>query len=233
MKQNSIILKIYREKTIEKINSKIKLLGVYCKYNTIDLLNTRLLISLLIFFVLIVTNKYGFFIAPITALLFYIFSEYFVLDWQIKRRGKRLEVEALFFFEVLALTLESGRNLKGALDLTCSNIDSEMSAEFQKTLDEVKLGKSLTESLEDMKLRIPSETINNTILNITQSTIFGNSIIDSLYNQIDYLREKQLLDVRARIAKLPTKISAISVLFFVPLMLLLILAPVIINFLNS
>ncbi len=232
MKQN-LILKIYREKTVKKINQKIKLLGVYCKYNTIDLLNIRLLISIFIFFLTIVVSKYGFFLAPLYTVIFYYLSEYLVLDYKIKRRGKKLEKEALFFFEVLALTLESGRNLKGALDLTCSNIDNEISAEFQKTLDEIKLGKSLTESLEDMKQRIPSETINNTILNITQSTIFGNSIIDSLYNQIDYLREKQLLDIRAQIAKLPTKISAISVIFFVPLVLLLILAPVLINFINS
>jgi len=84
-----------------------------------------------------------------------------------------------------------------------------------------------------MKKRIPSETINNTILNITQSNIFGNSIIDSLYNQIDFLREKQILDVKAEIAKLPTKISAISVVFFIPIILLIVLAPVVIEYFLS
>ena len=32
--------------------------------------------------------------------------------------------------------------------------------------------------------------INNIILNISQSNIFGNSIIETMYNQVDYLREK-------------------------------------------
>ncbi len=229
-KDNNLIKRIYREKTIKKIDSKIKLLGVYCKYNTIDLLNYRLLISIAIFFALIVGSSYGYILAPLFTLAFYILSEYFVLDLPIKKRAKKLEEEALYFFEVLALTLEGGRNLKASLDTTANAIDNEISAEFKKTLSEVYLGKSLTEALEDMKKRIPSETINNTILNITQSNIFGNSIIDSLYNQIDFLREKQILDVKAQIAKLPTKISAISVIFFIPIILLIILAPVVLEY---
>lgn len=229
-KENNLIKRIYRDKTIKKIEEKIKLLGVYCKYNTIDLLNYRLLISIAIFFITIVSSSYGYILAPLFTLAFYFLSEYFVLDLPIKRRGKKLEEEALYFFEVLALTLEGGRNLKSSLDTTANAIDNEISAEFKKTLSEVYLGKSLTEALEDMKKRIPSETINNTILNITQSNIFGNSIIDSLYNQIDFLREKQILDVKAQIAKLPTKISAISVIFFIPIILLIILAPVVLEY---
>jgi len=232
-KDNNLIKKIYREKTIQKVDAKIKLLGVYCKYNVIDLLNLRLLISIALFFVLIVSSSYGYILAPLLTIAFYILSEYFVLDLPIKKRAKKLEEEALYFFEVLALTLEGGRNLKSSLDTTANAIDNEISAEFKKTLSEVYLGKSLTEALEDMKKRIPSETINNTILNITQSNIFGNSIIDSLYNQIDFLREKQILDVKAEIAKLPTKISAISVVFFIPIILLIILAPVVIEYFLS
>ena len=159
--------------------------------------------------------------------------EYILLDYPAKKRGKLLEKEALFFFEVFVLTLEGGRNLRQALVLTTENVDSELAREFKKTLAEVKLGKSLNESLESMKKRIPSDTINNTILNMIQSNTFGNSIIDSIYNQIDYLRNKQMLDVRAEIAKLPTKVSVISVLFFVPIMLLIILAPVLIQYITS
>ena len=66
-----------------------------------------------------------------------------------------------------------------------------------------------------------------------QANTYGTNIIDSMYNQIDFLRNKQLLDVKAEIAKLPTKVSVISVLFFVPIMLLIILAPVLIKFIGN
>ena len=83
-----------------------------------------------------------------------------------------------------------------------------------------------------MKKRIPSETINNIILNITQTNVFGNSILETMYNQIDFLRDKQILEIKGQINKIPNKISIISVLFMVPLILLLVLGPVVINFLN-
>ena len=80
-----------------------------------------------------------------------------------------------------------------------------------------------------MKERIPSDTINNIILSLTQSSVYGSSISESLTNQLDYLREKRLLVIKGEIAKLPTKISVISVIFFIPIMLLIILSPVIIE----
>jgi len=229
MKQ-TIANKIYRKKTIDKINSKIKLLGLNQRLDAVQFLNIRLIVMIVMFILIFIFSKIGYILAPILSLVFYYLMEYLVLDYQAKIRGKSLEKEALFFFEVFVLTLESGRNLRQALILTTENVDSEISNEFKKTLAEVRLGKSLNEALESMKKRIPSDTINNTILNMIQSNTFGNSMVDSIYNQIEYLRNKQMLDVRAEIAKLPTKVSVISVLFFVPIMLLIILAPVIIQY---
>ena len=232
MKQ-TIANKIYRKKTIDKINSKIKLLGLNQRLDAVQFLNIRLIVMIVMFILIFIFSKIGYVLAPVVSLVFYYLMEYLVLDYQAKIRGKSLEKEALFFFEVFVLTLESGRNLRQALILTTENVDSEISNEFKKTLAEVRLGKSLNEALESMKKRIPSDTINNTILNMIQSNTFGNSMVDSIYNQIEYLRNKQMLDVRAEIAKLPTKVSVISVLFFVPIMLLIILAPVIIQYITK
>lgn len=231
--KKTIATKIYRKKTIDKINDKVKLLGSNKKLDAVTFLNVRLLIIVLVFILIFIFSKIGYIIAPISAIILYYLIEYFLLDYQAKKRGKKLEKEALFFFEVFVLTLESGRNLRQALILTTENVESEISDEFKKTLAEVKLGKSLNEALETMKKRIPSDTINNTILNMVQSNTFGNNMIDSIYNQIEYLRNKQILDVKAEISKLPTKVSVISVLFFVPIMLLVILAPVIIQYITK
>ncbi len=230
---DNLIYKIVPSSSIRKIESKISLLGVSADIKAVDFIAFRLVFTIVIFGLVLILSKYGYFLAPIASIVFYMVSEYVLIDYKIKKRGKRLEKEALFFFEVLVLTLESGRNIHQALTLTTQNVNSEISLEFQRTLDDVNKGKELNESLEAMKKRIPSETINNAILNMIQSSNFGNSIIDAMYHQIDYLRDKQLLDVKAEIAKLPTKISVISVLFFVPIMLLIILAPVLIQYISK
>ena len=136
------------------------------------------------------------------------------------------------YFQVLALTLESGKNLQGGIELTCNSIDSEISDEFKKTLTEIKLGKSLNEALVSMKTRIPSEEINTVLLNIKEASLFGNNIIESLNNQIEYLRDKKLLSIKSKINKMPLKISVVSVVFIIPIVLLLVLGPVLINFLS-
>ena len=51
-----------------------------------------------------------------------------------------------------------------------------------------------------------------------------------MYNQVDFLRDKQILEIREQINKIPNKISIISVLFIVPLILLLILSPFVIQY---
>lgn len=229
MNERSLVRRIYTEKIIKKVEKKIKLLGINCKYNVIDLLNLRLLIGIAIFVLLLIFNKNGYILAPITVILFHYLSEYIVLDYPIKKRRKKLEEEAIFFFEVLSLTMESGRNLTKGLLLTSKNIDSELSQEFKKSLEEMSLGKSFSECLNSMKERIPSDTINNAILNIVQSSIFGNNIEESLNNQLDFLRDKHLMEVKSEIGKLPTKISIISVLFFIPIILMVILSPVLVD----
>ena len=230
MKNSKLTSLLYREKTIEKIEKKIKLLGINAKDNPYRFMNIRILSSIFIFFVIIYTIDFGYILAPSIVYLYYAFLPDLYFGFRINKRKRQLDYDAMYFFEILALSLESGKNLASALMLASNSIDSLLSLEFREVIREVNLGKSLDEALDDMKLRIPSDTVNNIILNIRESNVFGNNIIDTLYNQIDYIRERLLLENRAYIAKLPLKISIISVIFFIPLLLLLILGPVILNY---
>ena len=222
--------KLYCEKTIMELDKKIKLLGISAKLDVYSFLNLRFFGMILLFLTFLVMSKIGFIIAPLISFLYYKGITYFLLDRKIKERQISLETEALSFFEILTLSLETGRNLSEALKVTVSSSSGELVAEFQEVLREVEYGKSLTEALEDMQASIPSDTINNIILSLTQANLYGSSIIHSLYNQLDYLREKRKLEVKALISKVPIKISIISVFFFVPLVLIIILAPVLLEY---
>lgn len=232
MKNKKFVRKIYLEKEIKRIDEKITKLNSY-PLTEIGFLNIRTITSLIIFIIILTKFRTGYILAPITILIYYYLFEYIFLDLLIQKRTKKLDREALTFFEILTLTLESGRNLERSLEITVQNVNSELSQEFKKTLFEVKFGKSLLEALEDAKKRIPSETINNIILNITQTNIFGNSIIDTMYSQVDFLREKQILSIREQINKIPNKISIVSVLFIVPIILLIILGPLLITLIGG
>lgn len=232
-KKKGFIYRIYREKDIKKINSKINLFGVSKKMTTEYFMNFRLYTSILVFVIIFLFVDSGAIFAPIITVLWYYAVNYLMIDKPLKKREKKLNNEAYYYFEVLTLALESGRNLENAIKMACKYIDSEISDEFKETLKQVNFGKSLTEALSLMSYRIPSLTINNIILNMEQSNLFGNSIIDTMYNQLDFLKDKQVMDIKEQINKIPNKISIFSVIFFIPLILLIILGPVLVEFLMN
>lgn len=217
---------------VSKINTKINLLGISCKYDAITFLNMRLFTSIIIFFIVLSSFDYGYILSLVAVILYYYLFERIFLDEKIKKRTTRLNNEAIYFFEVLTLSLQTGRNLAEAVSITVNSVDSELSREFKEAVRQTKFGKSLTESLTDMQKNIPSDSINNIILALTQANMYGSSIIDTMYNQVDYLREKRKLEVKATISKVPTKISIISVFFFIPLILLIILGPAILSYIG-
>ena len=227
--RDRLAYKLYRQKELEDISNKLVSLGNDTKFNLVTFCNTRLLTTTIAFIVTMFITKNGYIYAPFVAVGYYYLFYYVFITNKIKKRTIKLDYEALNFFEVLTLTLASGRNLEQALRVTCDNVESEISTEFKRALLEMNFGKSLIESLESMKKRIPSETINNIILNIIQTNQFGNSILDTMYNQINFLREKQILEIKGQINKIPNKVSILSVIFIVPLIMLLVLGPYLIE----
>lgn len=231
-RKNNFFRSLYSKKTLEKIDNKINLLGVNTKFGTLSFLNIRIITMIVIGIFIFIKFKYGYILSIIFAVIYYLLFEKIFLDNKINRRIKKLDKDAIYFFEVLTLSLQTGRNLNEAISVTVNNLDSSLSAEFKEALRQTKLGKSLTESLIDMQKYIPSDSVNNIILLLTQSNIYGSSIISTMYNQIDYLREKRKMEIKAIISKVPTKISVISVLFFIPLILLIILGPILLEFIG-
>lgn len=224
--------KLFNKRTVKRIEKKVDLLGATSKYDANTILGTRLITTIFFFVFIVSIFDYGYIIAIFFAIAYYFLFEYVMLDNMIKKREKKISEEAIYFFEVLTLSLQTGRNLAEAISITVNSVDGDLSREFKDALRETKFGKSLTESLNDMQKRIPSDSINNIILARTQANVYGSSIISTLNNQIDYLREKRKMEIKAAISKIPTKISIISVFFFIPLILLIILGPVLLNFIG-
>ena len=234
MARKKVVLahKIYRDATIKKMQERIDLLGYKDTYDATIFLNIRLLTSTFIFFMVLYLFEWGYIMAPLVTFLYYSFLPKFAIDKKVEKRRKQLDGEAMYFFEVLTLALESGKNLANSISLTASSIDGALSLEFRKAMSEVTYGKSLDEALLSLKKRIPSDTINNIILNMSQANLFGNSVIEAMYNQIDYIRDKRIMETKGEISRIPIQVSVVSVVFFIPLLLLMILAPVIIDYLG-
>ncbi|MGM9875659.1 MAG: type II secretion system F family protein [Bacilli bacterium] len=231
-RNDNFLRNFYSKKNLNRIDEKINLLGVSSNYSTLMFLNIRLITMIILAIIIFVSFEYGYIYSLIFAVIYYFLFEKIFLDNKIKKRTKKLNSEAIYFFEVLTLSLQTGRNLNEAISVTVNSIDGELSLEFKEGLRQTKFGKSLNESLSDIQKFIPSDSINNIILSLTQSNMYGSSIIDTMHSQIDYLRQKRILEVKSMISKVPVKISVISVFFFIPLILLIILGPVLLSYIG-
>ena len=225
----SIALKLFSNKTIERFKKKNMALGVNNKTTYVSDLSLYFLVIVIALVVSIVFCYHKFYLILILPIAVALLFEFMYYDVRLAKRKELLNKEALFFFQILSLTLESGNNLKGAIELTTSSISNELSLEFKKSLSDIRMGSTMNEALLDLEKRIPSEVISNIILNLTESSVYGSDMIKSLNTQIDYLNNKLVLSVREQINKMPIKISVVSVLLFIPIILLIILSPLIIE----
>ena len=196
-KKDNVLRNLFNKKLLTKIDTKIDLLGLESSYSAETFLIIRVITAVLLFIIMFSNFKYGYISGIVVVIIYYFLFEKILLDNKIKYRSKKLDNEAIYFFEVLTLSLQTGRNLAEAISMTTSSIDSELSDEFKEALRETKYGKSLTESLSDMQKYIPSDNINNIILTLTQANMYGSSIIDTMQNQVDYLREKRIMEVKS------------------------------------
>lgn len=231
MEKVTFINKIYSKKTIRRIEKKINLLGKNKNPFINWFLNLRLVIEIVLFFLFLFLFKNGIFLSFLVLPLFHFGFEFLFLDYPIKRRTKRLEKEALFFFESVELVLESGKTLSKAITISTKNVQGELSLEFTKVLNEMKMGKSLIESLKECSKKVPSESIRYTILTIIEASTFGWDILETLNHQLENLRNKKLMDVKNKLNLLPIKISMSIAVFFIPF-LLFILVSFLISFLK-
>ena len=164
----NIMEKIYLKKDVEKIQSNINKMGT-TRWDAVSFISFRLVTTILFTLFLIFFTKISYLIIPVIVIVYYNLVYHVVIINKLRRRETKLDREALYFFEILTLTLESGKNLQNSLELTVANVKSELSLEFERSLKEVLVGKTLIEALSDMQKRIPSENINNIIMNIMQT----------------------------------------------------------------
>ena len=231
MKNYDLERKIYRYKTITKYQEKAKMLGYQDTSKVVfSFLNKRLLFTFLLFCFVLLFSSYGYLVAPIVSILFYNLYAYFYFDYRIIERGKSLEHDAIYFFEVLTLSLESGKTLVQSLKLTTSCIDSELSNEIKYALKEMEYGKSFYEAFTILRKKMPSDIIQNVILSITESYVSGESITSTLKEEVEFIKNKRVMDLKGKINQIPIKISVVSVFLFIPFLLIFILGPVLLEY---
>ena len=127
------------------------------KINGEVFLSLRLTLTLVTFVSLLFITEIGYIYAPLGAILVYYLVTHICLLKPLKLRVEKLDFEALDFFEVLTLSLESGKNLEQALEVTTNVVKSELSEEFRKALYEINIDAIIVQDMGILEAAINKE----------------------------------------------------------------------------
>lgn len=147
------------------------------------------------------------------------------LSRKVRERTNRIERDLPDVLDLLTISVEAGLGLEAAIDAASTDLESPITEELAHTLQEMNLGLSRHDALENLKERSESQDLSSFVLVLTQADVLGMPIGRVLRSQADEMRERRRARARERAAKLPVKILFPLMLFILPPLMIVVLGP--------
>ncbi|MDP8986767.1 MAG: type II secretion system F family protein [Actinomycetota bacterium] len=135
--------------------------------------------------------------------------------------------------DLMAISVEAGQGLEGAMQTVCTHFDSPLSEELSRTLKEMELGLARRDALHSLKRRTEVPELSNFVLVLTQADALGMPIGRVLRTQAAEMRSKRRQWAREKAAKLPVKILLPLTFFIFPAIMVVTLGPAVPGIANA
>lgn len=131
-------------------------------------------------------------------LLLYIFSFFYYLNYpdvlMLKMR-KEIDYDIVFATRHLLIALRSGMPLFDAI-VGVSRGYGAVSKSFKKIVDDVTLGKPLSQSLREVADTSPSSALKRILLQIANALSSGSDVAESLEGVLDQIAKEQVIALK-------------------------------------
>ena len=135
--------------------------------------------------------------------------------------------------DLLTLSVEAGKDFLSALrDILTKRKRDALTEEFSRALQEIQLGKKRQVALREMAERVRQPELMSVVGSIVQADEMGVSIGQLLKIQSDQLRMKRFALAEKLANETPVKILFPVVVFIFPAVLVLLLAPIMMQAFN-
>lgn len=154
----------------------------------------------------------------------------YYINSKIKARYKQALRELPDFLDLLTVSLEAGLGFDLALNKVISKRNGILSSEFHICLEEMRLGKTRKEALTGVKERLGFDELKSLINGILQAEKLGISMVQIFRIKSQEEREKRRQRAEEEAMKAPIKILFPLILFIFPSLFIVILGPIVIQF---
>lgn len=148
-------------------------------------------------------------------------------------RKKSAVKELPDFLDLLTVSIEAGLGFDSALSKVVAKKEGTLSKEFQRCLEEIRLGKTRREALTGVKKRLNVDDIHAFIGSIIQAEQLGIGMVQVLRIQSDEVRARRKQRAEEQAMKAPIKMMFPLVLFIFPGIFIILLGPAVIQILET
>ncbi len=135
--------------------------------------------------------------------------------------------------DLLTVSLEAGLGFDAALSKLVSKSDGVLCAEFQRCLEEIRLGKTRREALIGVRDRVVLDELRVLISSILQAERLGIGMVQVLRVQSAEVREQRRQRAEEAAMKAPIKMLFPLVLFVFPSLFIVLLGPALLQFIET
>jgi tight adherence protein C len=136
--------------------------------------------------------------------------------------------------DLVALALESGLDLLAAIERIVGKMKpSALREELQTLIQENRLGTPRKEALQHLAFRTPLPDVQSLTSMIIQSEELGTSLATVLRAYTEDMRSRRILRAEEMAGKMPIKILFPMMVFFFPIVFVIIFGPLALNFMSN
>lgn len=151
----------------------------------------------------------------------------------LKFKGKARMVEITEtlpdILDLLTISVEAGLGFDAALLKVVEKGKGILAAEFNRVLQEIKMGKPRRDSLRDLAKRNPTNDLKTWVAALVQADQLGISMGRVMRNQSKEIRTRRRQRIEEKAQKAPVKVMVPLVLFIFPSVFIVVLGPAIIE----
>src|SRR5581483_3873706 len=158
------------------------------------------------------------------ALIGFIIPELY-LNQLIRRRQHDIQRSLPDAMDLLVICVEAGLGFDAALLRVCQKMDNELTREFARVMQELRVGRSRRDALRDVVTRTQVPDLANFISALIQAEQLGVSVTQVLAVQTDQMRTLRRQRAQELAQQAPLKMLFPMLLFIFPALCVVLLGP--------
>ncbi|XBX10717.1 type II secretion system F family protein (plasmid) [Enterocloster clostridioformis] len=147
----------------------------------------------------------------------------------LKKRNNKIINELPGFIERTYMCMESGANLKQALEMIADSSDGVLGREFKTALTMANYGTGWERELENMASKIQVEALQDFVVDVIMANSKGISVTDTLREEAEHINIIRRANAMETIGRLETKVTMLSMVFSLIPAMGVLMFPLLIN----